>query len=121
MKDEYKVIRDNSFWLLGDGSNINFWNDRWCGEPLSDQLNIPDHLKQHLISTVKDYIHDGHWCIPLSLSQVYPNLYSLISHVVIPLQHSPDQLLWKHTDNGDLSLKEAYSFKTVQYQETLWV
>jgi hypothetical protein len=27
VKDEFNVIMSNSIWLLGNGENINFWND----------------------------------------------------------------------------------------------
>jgi hypothetical protein len=59
LKDEFKVIMDNSVWLLGNGRNINFWTDSWCGNPLIDQLNIPVHIGDLLSSTVSDFILNG--------------------------------------------------------------
>jgi len=41
MKEEFKDINNNTFWLLGNGNKINFWNDCWCGAPLSQALQIP--------------------------------------------------------------------------------
>jgi hypothetical protein len=41
IKDEYDVILSNSVWLLGNGKDINFWSDSWCGRPLVEQFNIP--------------------------------------------------------------------------------
>jgi len=34
-------------WLIGDGSNINFWNDNWCAQPLPHLLQIPISLQSH--------------------------------------------------------------------------
>ncbi|GAU27921.1 hypothetical protein TSUD_160160 [Trifolium subterraneum] len=51
IKDEFAVIMNNTFWLLGDGRDINFWNDSWCDNPLSEQLCIPDHISHSLSST----------------------------------------------------------------------
>jgi hypothetical protein len=48
IKDEYSVIKDNSVWLLGDGKDINFWNDCWCGPPFSELLSVPIHIKHWL-------------------------------------------------------------------------
>ncbi|GAU45289.1 hypothetical protein TSUD_327470 [Trifolium subterraneum] len=117
IKDEFAVIMENSFWLLGNGKEINFWNDNWCGTPLVDQLNIPPHISHLLSSTVSDYILDGQWNIPPLLSHAFTNLSSIVYKVIIPMDHSQDRLLWKHTKSGDLELKDAYFFKMQHYQE----
>jgi ribonuclease HI len=36
------------------------------------------------------------------------------------MDDSQDKLLWKHTDSGDLELKQAYSFKLQQFQDLPW-
>jgi len=59
IKEEFFVILDNSTWLLGNGDCINFWNDSWCGPPLAEIFNIPDHISKDLSSTVTDYISNG--------------------------------------------------------------
>jgi len=33
-------------WLLGDGNDISFWNDAWCGPALSYIFNIPDSTRE---------------------------------------------------------------------------
>ncbi|GAU51888.1 hypothetical protein TSUD_416730 [Trifolium subterraneum] len=83
--------------------DINFWNDSWCGNPLSEQLCIPDHISHSLSSTA------------------FPNLSSIItSQATIPMDPSRDSLLWKHTNSGDLQLKDAYLFKMQQFQDLNW-
>ncbi|GAU22700.1 hypothetical protein TSUD_138230 [Trifolium subterraneum] len=120
VKDEFEIIMDNSVWLLGNGEDINFWNDNWCGIPLAEQLNIPFHIRQFLCSTVSDYLVNGLWSIPLHLSLAYPTLSSIVQQISIPLDPSHDKLLWKHTDSGDLQLKDAYLFKIQQFQDLHW-
>jgi ribonuclease HI len=120
VKEEVSVLKDNCTWLLGDGKDINFWNDRRCGPPLSDQLSIPAHICQSLKASVSDFIVEGNWVIPSQLSNAYPNLYSIISQITIPLVAAKDKLLWKLTDDGELSLKEAYLFKIQQIHELPW-
>ncbi|CAJ2670958.1 unnamed protein product [Trifolium pratense] len=117
IKDELAVIMENTIWLLGNGEEINFWNDNWCGAPLADQFNIPFQTSHLLSSTVSDYILNGQWNIPPQLSQAFDNLTSIVHQVIIPMDQSQDKLLWKHTDSGDLELKEAYQFKMQQYQD----
>jgi hypothetical protein len=58
------VIRDNSIWLLGNGADINFWLDNWCGVPIAEQLDIPNHLRRSLSASVSDFISNGQWSIP---------------------------------------------------------
>jgi hypothetical protein len=48
VKDEFSVISENSTWLIGDGNDINFWSDSWCGKPLAEQLHIPDNITPFL-------------------------------------------------------------------------
>jgi ribonuclease HI len=120
IKNEFAVINDNCVWLLGDGSHINFWVDNWCGDSLVEQLGIPAHLHHLLTSSVSDFIVNGRWNIPVQLSLMFPNLYSIISTVSIPLESSQHRFLWKHTDSGDLDLKQAYIFKNQQVQELHW-
>ncbi|PNX92826.1 hypothetical protein L195_g015968 [Trifolium pratense] len=42
---------------------------------------------------------------------MFPNLCQTIAKVTIPKEHKPDCLVWNTTISGNLSLKEAYSFK----------
>jgi len=120
IKEEINSLHNNSIWLLGTGDNINFWNDSWCGAPLSQALNIPPHISSLLVSKVSDYIIDGEWAIPEALEQMFPILRILIQQATIPLNPEDDQLLWKHTTNGDLDLKQAYSFKLHHSEELQW-
>jgi hypothetical protein len=51
---------------------------------------------------------------------MFSNLASIISTVSIPMEITQDNLIWKHSDNGDLELKHAYDFKLAQVQELHW-
>jgi hypothetical protein len=102
VKDEVSVLKENCTWLLGDGKDINFWNDSWCGPPLLDQLSIPDHICKSLTASVSDFIVEGNWVIHSQLSIAYPNLYSIISQITIHLVVAKDKLLRKLSDDGDL-------------------
>jgi len=125
VKEELSIIRDNSIWLLGNGENINFWNDNWCGTPLSNSLNIPPSISHSLSATVSDFINNGQWSFPSQLLHLFPNLLHLVQAVVIPLEPVQDKLIWKHPQTGDLQLKEAYLFKThtdhnLNWTNNLW-
>jgi ribonuclease HI len=120
IKEEFEVIRDNSVWLLGNGADINFWLDNWCGVPIAEQLGIPMHIRRSLSASVSDFISNGQWNIPRQLSLMFRDLTSIVSNVAIPMEPSQDKLIWKHTDTGDLELKQAYCFNSPQFQEIHW-
>jgi hypothetical protein len=120
VKDEFTTLMDNSTWLLGTGEDINFWNDSWCGIPLSEHFNIPHHISSVLTSKVSDYIHNGQWNIPIQFTQAFNNINNIIQQVIIPVEPSHDKLLWNHSDSCDLQFKEAYNFKMQQFQELHW-
>jgi hypothetical protein len=122
VKEEVGEMLQNSIWTIGNGENINFWNDNWCGIPLSDFFNIPAHTRPLLTSKVSDYLVDGIWSLPLQLTQAYNNLNYIVNQAVIPLEpaQAQDQILWKPSATGDLSLKAAYLFKMHYSQDLDW-
>ena len=66
IKQFYSTILDYTYWTVGIGSFINFWNDKWCSTTslvniagLSDGVSIPD--------TVSQFWTGCDWNIPFSL------------------------------------------------------
>ncbi|GAU13335.1 hypothetical protein TSUD_42890 [Trifolium subterraneum] len=110
----------NSIWLLGNGKDINFWNDNWYDTPLSDTFNIPYQIKQSLSSKVSDYIFNGQWNLPCQLTDQFSNLSFLVQQITIPNEPSNDKLLRKHTDTCELKFSDACRFKLQQFQDLHW-
>jgi hypothetical protein len=51
---------------------------------------------------------------------MFPALRQLVQQAIIPLEPKDDQLLWKHTDNGELNLKQAYQLKLQSHPQLSW-
>jgi len=83
-------------------------------------LNIPKNISRRLSSTVQDFILNRQWNFPPRLIQLFLRIINIVNLVHIPLENNDDELLWKHSESGDLQLKEAYCFKNQQYQELQW-
>ncbi|CAJ2651412.1 unnamed protein product [Trifolium pratense] len=120
VKHKLTEIISNSSWQLGNGELINFWSDSWCGEPLMISLNIPQHLHMLLKAKVKHFIDNHVWNIPACLFLAYPDLHSLIANITIPLRDKDDKLCWKHSNDGDLTMQDSYSFHCTNGQHLNW-
>lgn len=73
-------------------------------------LNIPFSMYKSLIAYVKDFISEGKWHIPDDLVHIYPDVVAEIDQIIIPKSMIDDHLVWKATDSGCLSAKDAYYF-----------
>jgi len=51
---------------------------------------------------------------------MYPAVAQIINQISIPSLAQEDQILWKHSSNGDMPLKEAYEFKFQQFNDFHW-
>jgi len=71
-------------------------------------------------SKVCDFIYNGQWEVPQFLLAYFPTLANLVSQVTLPIHPTFDRWLWKHSNNGELSLKEAYLFKASQSHKVKW-
>jgi ribonuclease HI len=120
IKHKFEEVSKNSVWQLGNGENIRFWLDSWCGVPLVTALSIPAHLHHLLQSTVDNFIVNFKWSIPLCILNAYPQLQSFLDNVTIPLVPEDDNLYWKQSPDGCLSLKDAYSLHCSPPQSMPW-
>ncbi|KAK2369004.1 hypothetical protein QL285_082161 [Trifolium repens] len=65
IKSEVQTVRDNSGYVIGDGSKVNFWRDTWCGKhSIAHYLNIPDSIASNLKANVSDFIVQNDWHLP---------------------------------------------------------
>lgn len=119
-KHKYTEVLDNSSWNLGDGANINFWTDSWCGKPLVEEFSIDPGLHDNLSSTVNLFIEDAKWKIPQSLLQNFPNIQNIVEKVIIPVIAKDDEMLSKLSSNGELCFKNAYLFHCSHGQNIAW-
>jgi hypothetical protein len=110
IKHKYSEVILNYSWLLGNGNDINFWTDSWCGDPLVTSLNISPGIQSFLQSQVSMFINNFAWNIPSAITQLFPTLQNIVDKVSIPLIEKDDQFIWKHTHDGSLSFKDAYHY-----------
>jgi len=68
-----------------------------------------------------NFIQNGRWQFPNDLQIQFPNLMLLAAQGIIPAQSRRDKLIWKHSTNGELTLKDAYNLKKkTNFQKVRW-
>ena len=97
------ILFDYTYWAVGTGTFINFWNDKWCSTTplahivgLSNGINIPDTISQFWIGC--------DWNLLLSLEQM-PHLFS---HIMVTADQ--DVPNWILDESGRSTLKSARTF-----------
>jgi hypothetical protein len=89
VKQDYMVVLENSHFIIGDGSNVRFWSDIWCGDqPLAETLNVPEMQTSSL--KVRDVIHNHQWLLTPDLETNFPNLKHYLEQIIIPLEYKAD-------------------------------
>lgn len=120
LKDKVSTVLDNMIWQVGSGSSIRFWLDNWSSEPIVSLFNIPENIHPFSKAKVKDFLSNGSRIIPSFLIQQYPALLPIMQQTVIPTSDCSDSMLWKKTDSGELSFKDAYLFYKPIGQSLSW-
>ncbi|KAF1879445.1 hypothetical protein Lal_00005911, partial [Lupinus albus] len=99
----------SSIWP-GIKSNCQRILDNWIGVSLVDSLNIPNHMHPSLSAKVVDFIYNSHWIILDWLYRNQPSICAAIVRNQIPIMDKPDKLVLVNSSDGELSLKDAYTF-----------
>ena len=66
------------------------------------------------------FIVDSNWYVPDCVSNIFPIIPTILNKVTIPLIEKNDQLVWKHSQNGELSFRDAYLFHSPTTQNVSW-
>ena len=125
LKQHVQFVIDHSQWSVGNGKDINFWNDRWLTTIIASRWNLPAALLSSLRMQVSDCIIDGKWCLPGYIEGRDPELAHQIHSLTLPVDDIPDQLHWINSTDGKLTNKIAYTTlvargPSVQWADLIW-
>lgn len=108
----WRIVEPNIEWAIKDGHNVRFLRDKWIpGVGSLDNLvshAIHAHEMEFPVSFYRS--HDGwNWSM---ISQIVPEfLCDKITLVKAPSDGHPDFINWKHENDGQFSIKSAYSLR----------
>ncbi|KAK8985734.1 hypothetical protein V6N11_068973 [Hibiscus sabdariffa] len=114
----WDVVRDNVYWLVGNGADIHVWDDTWVSSlgPLRQWLRLPKHVVDN-IKFNDLLLHNGQWDIDQLRELLHHDVISHIIGILPPaLDNSHDVVVWRCTPTGIFSIASAY----IQALEPLW-
>ncbi|GLJ25876.1 hypothetical protein SUGI_0496000 [Cryptomeria japonica] len=106
------IISQGSQWVLGDGGNIRYWDDRWIGEGPLSNLVWASQFKEKCItligSWVADYISNGIWVDLRTLDASLSPLFSWLSLIIIPSSLVEDVVIWNGSTLGQFLMADDF-------------
>ncbi|KAK0601517.1 hypothetical protein LWI29_026244 [Acer saccharum] len=102
------LVHINSRWLVGDGTNIHLWTDKWLQNPILSIIMWSGNNKG-FNSRVSSLISDETWCIPANFVDRYPSVSTMIKDIRIHPSPAADQLIWEPSSTGKPSFADIYT------------
>ncbi|XP_061338861.1 uncharacterized protein LOC133285627 [Gastrolobium bilobum] len=105
-------LKPRLIWDVGDGSSVNFWEDKWLdhGENLASKAIVP--IPQTIIGRkVREYVDsDGSWNHRELYSLLPQNCIQSIRSLLPPYDtNGPDRLSWSLDGSGRVTIKLLYN------------
>ena len=122
LKDKFV---DGLPWQVGDGNDINFWDDIWfSNNKLVEKAINPQAIDKTL--RVADFIQNSNqWDIDKLNLVLDPQSVQEISRVHIPTNKIQDRLYWGPSKNGWFSTNSAFTYitknKSKQNTDIEWI
>jgi len=103
------VIQKGGCWKIGNGSNINVWEDKWL--PQQHGFKILKQHEQHTSNLlVKDLRNEqGTWNLPLLNNLLFPFERDLILQIPLIKEEMTYTFMWMLTKDGNYTVKSGYN------------
>ncbi|KAF6135131.1 hypothetical protein GIB67_040442, partial [Kingdonia uniflora] len=105
-------------WLIGNGTNINFWRDTWAKDiPLMEYIDLPRLMWKNCKAKLSTFINSQGWNFPSDIM-----LLLALGINLQQLQCNPntqDTMIWKPDLQGDFTAKSAFDALR-RREETAW-
>ncbi|KAL9288897.1 putative ribonuclease H domain, reverse transcriptase zinc-binding domain-containing protein [Arabidopsis thaliana] len=107
-----EVVIPGMNWVVGDGKDICFWDDKWLVEDPIRDLAVVELPADFQGIKIRELWHEGSgWDLAKIIPYVSEGVrLRLLSMVVDTVTGSNDRTSWGATANGQFTVKSAYSF-----------
>lgn len=102
-----KTLQKGHIWRVGDGSNINIWEDEWI--PNCSSRKVITRRGQNILSKVSELINPNtnQWDEDLIHQMFWPVDVQMILSIPLPSYQMDDFVAWSLTRSGTFSMKTA--------------
>ncbi|KAK8538048.1 hypothetical protein V6N12_044187 [Hibiscus sabdariffa] len=102
-------VRDNVSWIVGNGVDVNVWDDTWVPSlgPLRPWLRSSSPVVACL--NFDDLLHDRQWDVSRLADLLLPEAIPFIIGIMPPFGAACDVLSWKSTLVRNFSVASAYA------------
>ncbi|CAA7051323.1 unnamed protein product [Microthlaspi erraticum] len=114
LKGMCEVVIPGLSWVVGDGRNVRFWQDRWLSQtPLLEEamMVIPQWLAEARASEM--WVSGSGWNMPQLEPYIPDHVRLQLGTVVLDeVTGAKDRTSWGHSSDGVFTVKSAYTFLT---------
>ncbi|KAK8508692.1 hypothetical protein V6N11_037646 [Hibiscus sabdariffa] len=117
LSNVWDSVRDNVSWIVGNGMDVNVWNDTWVPSlgPLRLWLRSSPLVVASL--TFDDLLlHDRQWDVNRLSGSLLPEAIPFVVGIPPPLVGTCDVLSWNSTPAGNFTVASAYA----RLLESVW-
>jgi hypothetical protein len=103
------LIEEGMVWRVGNGLNLNLWEDKWIISTHSHKIQDPIRVlsKEAKVADIID-LDSNWWNVPL-IEQIFsPETVERICSIPISPRSQEDKLIWARTKTGVFSVRSAY-------------
>ncbi|XP_025702516.1 uncharacterized protein [Arachis hypogaea] len=106
----WHIVENNCIRVVGDGTSISFWNDKWI--PNEDCLAraainpIPMEREEDLVANYID--NQGDWKLDNLYTLISPSIIDKIRAIPPPKSNLKDSLCWTKSSSGQFTIASAY-------------
>jgi hypothetical protein len=104
------ILKKGCIWLVGNGSRINIWEDRWIHHQIGAKSWTPKHSNSNL-QHVKDLLtpQGSNWNNSIIKQHFFPAEAKLICEIPITNTEDEDIIRWQGTKEGIYTVKSGYN------------
>jgi hypothetical protein len=104
-----KVLERGLMWRVGNGDNIQIWQDKWIPKPTTYKIQSPSGSMDPLarVNTLID-LTTGWWNYTLIQSSFAKVEADMICSLPLSPLKAPDKMVWLGTKSGFFTVRSAY-------------
>lgn len=108
IRDIQLKIYQDFFWIIGENSQVLFWQDNWLGKPLLEIINMENNVQDSHLKVSSFINTQSGWDLPKDFKQDYPIIFKEIEKVKISF-FDIKTLLWRNSISSEVSCKDVYA------------